>query len=249
MKPESVPFREFARHYDRFMGHYVDYRSWVNYVERIFERFKVVPETVLDVACGTGIPSLLLARRGCRVIGVDRSEEMLAVLRAKVNGLPVTTLRADITDFALPEPVDAAISLYDSINYLLAEEDLVRCFTCVHRALNTGGVFVFDMNTLYSLSVFWGDRVAPRNAGGIESTWDSRYDPATRVSTLRLHFREPTPNGGFAEFDEVHRERAYSRHEVKRSLKAAGFSRVRFYTHGGFLPVGPLTIRMMVVAH
>ena len=249
MKPEAVPFREFARHYDRFMGHYVDYRSWVDYVQRIFDRFRVKPEAVLDVACGTGIPSLLLARRGYRVIGVDRSEEMLTVLRAKINGLPVTALRADITAFDLAEPVDAAVSLYDSINYLLAEEDLVRCFTCVHRALKSGGMFVFDMNTIYSLSVFWGNRVSPRNAGGIESIWDSSYDPATRVSTLRLRFREPAPDGGFAEFAEEHRERAYSRHEVKRSLKAAGFSRVRFYTHGGFLPVGPLTVRMMVVAH
>jgi SAM-dependent methyltransferase len=242
------PFREFARHYDRFMKHYVDYPAWVEYVERIFGRFRVEPRTVLDVACGTGIPSLLLARRGYRVVGVDRSPEMLAEFERKAEGLPVATVRADITEFAIAEPADAAISLYDSINYLLAEDDLARCFGCVRRALAPGGLFAFDMNTVYSLSSFWGNRVTPRNAGGIQSLWENSYDPDTRISTLKLSFWEPAADGGLARFEEEHRERAYTRHEVKLNLKAAGFSRVWFFSHGGFLPVGPLTVRMMVVA-
>ncbi|MFO7676748.1 MAG: methyltransferase domain-containing protein [bacterium] len=242
------PFQEFARHYDRFMSHYVDYPGWVDYVGRIFARFRVEPRTVLDVACGTGIPSVLLARRGYRVTGVDRSEEMLAVLRRKAGDLPIRLVRADITDFSLAEPADAAISLYDSVNYLLTEDALGRCFACVRRALAPGGLFAFDMNTVYSLSVFWGNRVAPREAGGIRSVWDNSYDPETRVSTLKLSFWEAAPDGGLARFDEEHRERAYTRHEVKRCLKAVGFGRVHFFTHGGFLPVGPLTVRMMVVA-
>lgn len=245
----NVPFTDFARYYDRFMNHYVDYRSWVDYVARIFGKFKVEPKTVLDLACGTGIPTVLMARRGYEMFGVDRAPAMLDVLRSKTADLPIRTVEADMTDFTLPGPVDATISLYDSINYLLREEQLLACFKCVRRALRPGGLFVFDVNTIYSLAVFWGERLTPRDAGGIRSIWENSYDPATNTSTLNLTFWEPAEAGSNpVRYHETHHERAYSRHELKRNLKAAGFGRVQFYTHGGFLPVGPLTVRMMVVA-
>lgn len=243
------PFARFARHYDRFMMKFVDYHGWVNYILRIFRRFRVMPRTILDVACGTGIPTVLFAERGYRMIGVDRSREMLEVLRAKRGGLPIEILCADIRDFRLAERVDAAISLYDSINYLLEEEDLERCFRCVRRALIEPGLFAFDMNTLYGLAQGWGTRTITRETEHIVSIWHNRFDPRTRLSTLHLVFWEKRPDGTLgARFEEVHQERAYTVEEVRRALSAAGFGEVHFFHHGGFLPVGPLTSRMMVVA-
>lgn len=250
------------------MMRYVDYRGWVDYVERIFKRFKVKPQSVLDLACGTGIPTILMAKRGFRMVGVDRSAEMLEVLRGKRFGLPIDTVQADMTDFRLERPVDAAICLYDSINYLLTEDDLVRCFTCVRRALVPDGLFTFDMNTIYSLSTFWGSRTTPRNVEGVSSVWQNTYDEKTRISTLHLAFWEEKPTtGGIRSqeseaasgepsavsrqpmrFEEVHQERAYTQKEVARALERAGFGPSRFFSHNTFLPVAPLTTRMMVVA-
>jgi ubiquinone/menaquinone biosynthesis C-methylase UbiE len=246
---DGRPFTDFARYYDRFMMKYVDYRAWVDYIVRVFGRYRVEPEKVLDVACGTGIPTLLMARRGYEMVGVDRAEDMLAVLEEKRGDLPVNTVRADITRFELDRPVDAAVSFYDSINYLLTDEDLLGCFRCVRAALKPGGLFAFDMNTVYSLSMFWGNKVTPRRAGGIDSVWENSYDPKTRISTLHLNFWEDSGEQGSTEsFYEEHKERAYSRSEVRGALKEAGFEKVRFYNHGGFLPVGPLTVRMLCVA-
>lgn len=243
------PFVRFNRHYDVFMTKYVDYKGWVDYVERVFRRFRVEPKTVLDLACGTGIPTLLLALRGYRLTGVDRSPEMLAALAAKQDGLPVATLRADMRDFALAEPHDAAICLYDSVNYLLAEEDLTRCFGCVRRALVPDGLFVFDMNTLYGLSEHWGTRTTTREAGGVYSIWQNTWDPESRVSTLHLTFWEqPEPGKVGPKFEEIHQERAYEQAEVKRCLLGAGFGTVRFFQHGMFIPPAAFTTRMMVVA-
>jgi len=243
------PFSRFARHYDRFMVRYVDYKAWVDYVERIFRQFRVEPKTVLDVACGTGIPTVLLAERGYRLTAVDRSPEMLEVLKAKRGGLPIQLVHADIRDFSAPEPLDAAISLYDSINYLLVEEDLVRCFGCVRRALVAGGLFAFDMNTVHGLAEVWGTRTTARETGDVASIWTNAYEPETRVSTLHLVFWEKRPDGSAGEkFEEVHQERGYTPEEVRRALKAAGFVSAHFYQHSSFLPVGPFTGRMMVVA-
>lgn len=245
----AAPFSRFARHYDRFMTKYVDYPGWVNYVERIFKRFRVAPKRILDVACGTGIPTIILAKKGYHLIGVDRSREMLEVLLEKRKGLPIKVICADIREFTLPEPVDAAISLYDSINYLLTEEDLRRCFGCVYRALIPGGIFAFDMNTIYGLAEFWGTRTMNRETPELTSVWQNRFDPETRVSTLYLLFKEKLPDGTFGEsFEEIHEERAYTTDEVRRTLTAVGFTECHFYHHGSFLPVGPRTTRMMIVA-
>jgi len=243
------PFKQFARHYDLFMRRYVDYKSWMNYVEKVFRRNRIRPETVLDLACGTGIPTVMLAKRGYRMVGVDRSAEMLAVLESKRGRLPIVTIRADMTEFQLEDPVDAAICIYDSINYLLDASALEKCFRCVHDSLRPGGLFAFDMNTLYGLSEFWGDRTMPRKVGGIHSLWQNGFDPKTAISTLHLTFWEEPAEGSVpVQFEEVHQERAYERPEVRSRLEHAGFGRPRFYSHGGFLPVGPLTTRMMVVA-
>ncbi|MEO0067729.1 MAG: class I SAM-dependent methyltransferase [candidate division WOR-3 bacterium] len=244
-----APFTRFARFYDRFMQRYVDYPDWVNYVLKIFRRFKVEPKTILDLACGTGIPTVILAEQGFRVIGVDRSKEMLAILLDKKGDLPIEVLCADIRDFTLDQPVDAAICLYDSINYLLTEQDLERCFHCVAKALVPSGLFVFDMNTVYGLERHWGTRTVTRETPELVSIWQSRYDHETRISQLHLVFWEKMADGSLGEkHEEVHEERAYTQKEVRQALKSAGFDEIHFYHHGGFLPVGPLTTRMMVVA-
>lgn len=244
-----APFTRFARYYDRFMMKFVDYQGWINYILKIFQRFKVMPRTILDVACGSGIPTVLLAQKGYRMIGVDRSKEMLEVLESKRGNLPIEVVYADIRDFKIRERVDAAISLYDSINYLLTEEDLERCFSCVFESLNKQGIFVFDMNTLYGLSEAWGTRTLTRETEEVVSIWQNSYNPETRISTLHLTFWEKMPDGTLGEkFEEIHQERAYTIKEVKRALKTVGFSQTHFFHHGGFFPVGPLTGRMMVVA-
>lgn len=249
MKKMPLPFARFARYYDRFMERYVDYPEWVDYVERIFRRFRRQPKKLLDLACGTGIPTVLFARRGYQVIGIDRSAEMLAVLESKKGALPITVINADIRNFTLDEPVEAAISLYDSINYLLSPEELARCFFCVHQALVPGGLFVFDLNTIYGLEKHWGGRTITRENDEIVSIWQCRFDRQTMLSTLRLVFWEKLPDGTTGEkYEEIHQERAYTVDEVRQALVRAGFSRCRFYHHGTFLPVSPFSVRMMVVA-
>lgn len=243
------PFTSFHKHYDRFMTKYVDYRGWVHYLERIFRRFGCSPSSILDLACGTGIPTLLLAERGYRLTGVDRSPEMLAELETKRGNLPVKTIRADIRDFTVPVPHDVAICLYDSMNYLLTEDDLVRCFGCVRRAIVPAGLFVFDMNTEFGLAEYWGSRSTIREVGGVYSVWENSYDTETRVSTLHLtYWEQPEPGKVGQKFEEIHQERAYRIDEVRRCLEGAGFGESHFFQHGSFLPVAQFTTRMMVVA-
>jgi SAM-dependent methyltransferase len=240
-----VPFTEFASCYDNFMLKCVDYENWVKYIEKIFKNFKIKPKTILDLACGTGIPTILFAKRGYRMIGVDLSNAMLEVLQKKSREYDITTYQTDIRDFTLPEPVDAAICLYDSINYLLTGDDLKRCFQCIRVALKKNGLFVFDMNTSYGLSVFWGNRETIREAGNIHSIWQNVYDEKTEISTLHLTCYIKNENRSF---EETHQERGYQLPYVQALLQDSGFTEVKFYHHGTFSPPTDLTVRVMVVA-
>ena len=116
---------------------------------------------IVDVACGTGVAAAKFAAAGHRVTGVDRSPQMLAQARQRVAeaGLPgVTLVEADMRDFALDEPVDLVSCMYDSLNYLLEETDLLAAFRCAATALRSGGLYIFDMNTIFGLAEGWGSR-------------------------------------------------------------------------------------------
>jgi SAM-dependent methyltransferase len=259
----AVQFSRFAPYYDRFMHKYVNYKGWANYVLRIFRHYQVKPKVLLDLACGSGIPTMLLAREGYRIYGVDRSETMLDILRGKIGDRgsgtnaqhptpdtrspAVIPILADMREFSLPEPVDAAISLYDSINYLLAIEDVEKTFACAFRQLASGGAFIFDMNTEYSLREIWGSRTMRRNEGGVVSVWKNEFDPATGICTLFLSWftRE---DGAKKEHSEIHREKAYKEEEIRSALEKAGFGKVSIYAHPTFQPPFELTPRIMVVA-
>ncbi len=242
---QAKPFTDFAPYYDSFMLKCVDYEDWVRYIDKIFKRFNAKPKTILDLACGTGIPTLLFAQRGYRLIGIDRSKAMLAVLLEKSKGYDIKVFQADVRDFKIAEPVDAVICLYDSINYLLTGEDLRRCFKCVRAALVKNGLFVFDMNTTYGLAVFWGNRQTTRDADNVHSIWHNCYDEQTAISTLRLTCYVKNEN---RVFEEVHQERAYELPYIQKILENCGFPEVRFYQHGSFSPPTENTVRVMVVA-
>src|SRR5713101_6171626 len=139
--PPPSQFTDVAEVYDSLMA-VVPYRHWVSYVERIWERFECSPTTVLDLACGTGNVTLELERRGYRVTGVDNSAAMLRQAQTK-PARHARFLLQDARSLHLPEPVDACVCLFDSLNYLLTPEELAAAFTGVSRSLHPRGLFTF----------------------------------------------------------------------------------------------------------
>ncbi len=125
----------FAWFYDRHWGGFS--RQVLPVLERLVLGELPAGARILDLCCGTGHLAALLTERGFRVVGVDVSAGMLAF--ARVNAPQADFVLADARDFALPEAVDAAVSLYDSLNHILALDELARVFVNVRRALVPGG--------------------------------------------------------------------------------------------------------------
>jgi SAM-dependent methyltransferase len=210
-------------------------------------------EHVVDVACGTGVAVTKFAAAGHRVTGVDRSPQMLArarqrVAEAELTG--VTLFEADMCDFELDKPADLVTCMYDSLNYLLEETDLLAAFRSAAAALCSGGLYIFDMNTIFGLAEGWGSRDFIR--------WDSDdcfivgrtcWDYERLINTLTLH--------GFIRrgelwerFAEAHVQRGYPVAAIRALLGQAGLAVLTIcdpFAEGATEP-GPKTGRVLVVA-
>jgi len=242
------PYTNIAPFYDILMQD-IDYEGWVEYISLLLNSFGQKPKSLLDLACGTGTCSILFAQQGLEVIGLDSSEAMLeeAEKKIKKEGLSINLIKKDMRDFCLEKKVELVTCFYDSLNYLLEEEDLLKTFKNVLMCLTDKGFFIFDLNTEYALAHSWGDKVYVRKNDGITSIWKNSYDRKTKIATLELTLFVDQDDH-YSRVVEIHKERAYSNGEIKRLLKMAGFSEIHFYRHMTFQKPDSYTNRIMGVA-
>lgn len=203
------------------------YRRRADFLERLFRKSPFPVERVLDLACGTGTIACLLAERGYRVTATDGSEEMLTQAAAKAEGLasPPLFLLQSMPRLRLIEPVDAAVSTLDSLNYLTKVKDLRETFRRVHRWLRPGGQFLFDVNTPCKLRRMDGQMYMDETEDSF-CVWRTFFSGKTGVCTYQVDLFRLRPDGAWERDFEEHRERAWEAEELRRYLAEAGFASV-----------------------
>ena len=221
-------YHSLAVSYDRLTND-VDYAGVVHFYRRILEREGLKPRTAVDLACGTGSVSVLLAREGLRVTGVDLSEEMLTVAWQKAQNLPNPPMfvRQKLQELQLPRGVDLAVCALDSLDYILDPADCAEAIRRVYRALNPGGIFIFDVNTPEKLRGMDG-QVFLDEDDDVYCVWRGEFDEQTNICSYGMDLFQRDGKLWRRSFEE-HREYAYSQAQLKAYLKAAGFSRIEVY--------------------
>lgn len=216
-----------ASSYDALMADGA-YRRRADFLERLFRKSRIPVRSVLDLACGTGTIACLLAERGYRVIAADGSEEMLTQAAAKAAGLesPPLFLHQAMPRLRLLQPVDAAVSTLDSLNYLTRTRDLRETFRRVCRWLRPGGQFIFDVNTPYKLRRMDGQMYMDETEESF-CVWRTFFSGRTKVCTYQVDLFRLRPDGAWDRSFEEHRERAWGKETLRQFLTEAGFSRVR----------------------
>ncbi len=212
----------------------------------LLDEFGCRPESVLDIACGDARFAAVMGARGCRVVGLDASHRMLVYGRERVRemGLSgrVALVQGDMRSLPFTPAFDLVTSWYDSLNYLLEERDLRQCFRAVGTVLAPGGLFIFDMNTIYALAVDWQRRPCYVNQarddlfevhrvaydeeqkiGSIDVTAFSRMDEGADES------ESESERGRWRRVDVVHRERGYTLKEVRAALSEGGLEVLASY--------------------
>lgn len=221
-------YNEFAKYYDILMED-VDYSLWFNYMEDIFNKYEISPNSILEMACGTGSLTKYLGEEGYSVTCFDLSEEMLSIAYNKLRKYPnIKVLNQDMTEFNLNKKYDAILCLCDSMNYITKDEDLVRVFKNAYSHLNDDGVFIFDINSYYKLKNIIGNNTFVEDKDDIYYVWENDFDEQQSTCEFYLTFFIKE-DGSYRRFDEKHIQRAYRVEYIKKTLKDVGFTKVKEY--------------------
>lgn len=207
-------YNTFAQFYDHLTEN-VDYKVRSNYISDFFSEYGNGGKKVLDLACGTGTITKHLNTIGYDVIGIDLSEEMLT--EAKLKCPESIFIKADMADFTLPEKSDFCLCSLDAINHLTEFEQVCNCFKCVGNALNPGGLFVFDVNTLFKHREVLADNTFIYDEDDFFLSWDNHYIDDDIIEIYLDFFVFNGKN--YDRFSEEFKEKAYSAEQLINALE------------------------------
>ena len=221
-------YHNLAASYDRLTND-VDYEATVAFYEEILQREGLCPRTVVDMACGTGSVSEILARKGYEVTGVDLSEEMLTEAMMKTMDLPNCPMFScqNLRDLRLPKAVDMAVCALDSLDYITDPADCEAAIRRAYKVLNPGGIFIFDVNTPEKLRAMDGQMFIDED-DDVFCVWRGEFDEQTNICSYGMDLFQREGEKWVRSFEE-HQEYAYSRTQLTEYLKKAGFTGIEVY--------------------
>ena len=221
----------FAEVYDLFMDN-IPYEEWGEYVKGLLKEYGVDEGLVLELGCGTGTMTEILASAGYDMIGIDQSEEMLeeALEKKQESGHEILYLCQDMREFELYGTVRAIICICDSMNYILEEEEILGILTsAAHNYLDYGGLFIFDLNTEYKYRELLGEQTIAENREESSFIWENYFDEGEMVNEYDLTLFIRDEDGRYSKYEETHYQKAFEISEVLKAVKEAGMELVAVY--------------------
>ena len=215
--------------YDDHMIHEVEgcREGYLKMAELVPEKTK----TLLDLGCGTGSLTEILAREGYDMTGIDLSPDMLQIAMEKrmESGRDILYLNQDMREFELYGTVRAIVSICDSMNYLLEKEDLVQTLRLANNYLDPGGVFIFDLNTEHKYRDILGQCTIAEDREESSFIWDNNFDEETGINEYNLSLFIQEEEDLYRKYQETHYQKAYSLDEVRAAVEEAGMELAAVY--------------------
>ena len=220
-------YGSFAKGYHKLMADN-DYEKFADYYEKIFEKFRISPGLVLDLGCGSGSLTAIMADRGYDMIGIDISPEMLGIAQEENRRDNILYLCQDMRSFELYGTVDAIYSSLDCVNYLTSAKDILKMLKLLKNYLNPGGIMIFDMNTSYYFENILHGKTHIFENEDVYLVWQSDFSKKTGICRfyLDMFYRE---GEAYERFYEEQRERAYGISEIAAVTEEAGHKLIAVY--------------------
>lgn len=255
-------YQDFAYVYDEFMDE-TPYDKWCERIVALIKEYGISGPSrnaedaleseknlVVDLGCGTGTLTEMLYEKGYDMVGIDNSDSMLSVAMDKknVNGSDILYLLQDMRELELYSTVGTIISICDSVNYILDEDELLEVFERVNNYLYPGGIFIFDFNTAYKYREVIGDTTIAENRDNCSFIWENYYDEETSVNEYDLTIFVKEENDLFRKFTETHLQKGYTKETIKELLEKAGLEVVLMKDADTDTDVTEVSERVYVVA-
>lgn len=218
----TAPYQILAPYYNRTMAH-VEYAAWTRHLRSLWRKYHGVkpPERVLEIAAGTCPFAADPLFPKALTVYTDLNAGML---RAAQPGKAIARAACDIRALPFKEPFDLALMVYDSFNYLLTEEDILKSLAEAHRLLKPGGLFLFDVATETCSKEYFTDTLDFEEWDGTSSIRVSRYDAKTRMQLNLFTFFLLAKDGRYDRREEIHRQRIHPTAAIRKFARRGGFS-------------------------
>ena len=225
-KEDTKIYGVFAKYYDNFMEH-VNYDEWVNFVlNQYHKKFKKSPQSILELGCGTACISTRLVKKGLNVDAADVSSEMLKV--ASQKPFKPKLFRADMLS-PIKKKYDFILLLFDSLNYLLENEEIIRLFGNVQLSLNDDGMFIFDITTKKNCERNFDGFIDIKDSQNEYIVHQSDLDYSSYIQTTKLTFF--LKKGYlFSRKDEIHKQKIYKVKEIISLISMSNLNLIGIYS-------------------
>lgn len=239
----------FSEFYDSLTDN-VEYEKRAEYFCRLLSAYGQKNGILLDLACGTGSMAVLMAQKGYDVIGVDYAVGMLNAAREKAMeaGQNILLLCQPMEELDLFGTVDCCISVLDSINHLPDAHAVKSAFAGVSLFMNPGGVFLFDVNTIYKHREVLGSNAFVYENEDLFCAWQNTFHPEDNSVDITLDFFSEQEDGAWLRSYEEFSEQAYPLEDIARWLEESGFDVKGIYEDMTTDPVTPETQRAVFAA-
>jgi SAM-dependent methyltransferase len=205
-----MSYQQFAYLYDQLMED-APYAKWLTFIKDAAQKHHSDAKRFLDVGCGTGSLSILLAKEGFDVTGVDLSSDMLTVAKEKADREKVSLnlFQQDMRELEDLGLFDCVTILCDSLNYIVTEEDVQKTFHAAANQLEENGLLLFDVHSIHKIqNIFIGNTFASNEEhlsyiwhcyeGDLENSVE--HDLSFFIQSGELYER----------YDEVHIQRTFA---------------------------------------
>ena len=241
-------YNAFASAYDKLTDN-VEYKKRADYISALFERYGVKgKEPVLDLACGTGSLTVELAKLGYEMIGVDSEPAMLAQAQNKKydENVDILFLCQQMTELDLFGTISAAVCTLDSLNHLNSAEEVQKTIEKVGLFMEHGGIFIFDVNTIYKHREIIGNNTFVYDCDDVYCVWQNSLndDDSIDISLDIFEYED----GAYFRSSEEFSERAYPIEDYKKWLADADFEVLNIYDEMSDRELNETTQRAVFVA-
>jgi len=245
-------YSHLAPLYDKLMEN-VDYESWADYIDEIIQEHHPEAENILELACGTGSVAISLDELGYyNITASDLSQQMVEVgiskaLKANAD-VRFTTL--DFMNIDLDESFDVIFSVFDSVNYLQSEDEILKMLSECDRVLDANGLLIFDFSTpLNSMEAVDYLNNVEAEVGNLRYFRTSEYDPHKKLHTNTFEIERLTPDKKQITgcFKEIHQQRIYTLEEMLSILKQTPYHLVAKYGDFDLIDADENSARITIV--
>lgn len=223
------------------------YEPYGKFAKKCFETHSDIPvKEVLDLGCGTGGITALLADMGYDMVGVDISPEMLMCARENTCGKDVLLLNQDMRSFELYGTVQGIICSFDTLNYLSSQQELFKTLSLCRLYMEKGGVMVCDINSLYRYQTVYGDNAFVYEVDEDMLVWQNQWDGEKGKCAFYLTmFAEE--DGVYSREDETTLQTYFSFEAFSSAARKAGFEKIFVYGEKDFSPLTETSEKMYIV--